>query len=104
MPVHWYYNTSQLKKDFGVITGYNKSVKNFPGSIMNLSNTGGGGRGSSEGTIIGDVICHGKKHLWEKGGQNHYHCSLEAGEVTLEGQLTRLLVRTMATKQKDFAV
>jgi len=28
---------------------------------MNLSNTGGGGRGSDKGSIIGDVICHGKK-------------------------------------------
>lgn len=72
----------------------------FPGSIMNLSNTGttstrhsvllgrgstpnrshfvntdlthtqqtgGGGRGSDKGSIIGDVICHGKKQFWMKG-------------------------------------
>jgi hypothetical protein len=30
------------------------------GSILNLSNTGGGGRGSDEGDIVGTVILHGK--------------------------------------------
>ncbi len=35
---------------------------------MNLSNTGGGGRGSDKGDIIGDVILHGKKKYWLRGG------------------------------------
>jgi hypothetical protein len=30
------------------------------GSILNLSNTGGGGRGSDEGDIVGTVILNGK--------------------------------------------
>jgi len=46
MPVHWMYDTRQLKKDYGTIKGYVKPKNEFPGSIMNLSNTGGGGRGS----------------------------------------------------------
>ena len=62
---------------------------------MNLSNTGGGGRGSDKGSIIGDVINHGKKKYWMKGGNYHYHLGLDAGENTLEAQLTRLLVRTI---------
>lgn len=67
MPVHWYYNINQLKSDFGSITKYEAPKKSFPGSIMNLSNTGGGGRGGDHGSIIGDVICHGKKEFWKKG-------------------------------------
>jgi hypothetical protein len=35
---------------------------------MNLSSTGGGGRGSDKGDIIGDVILHGKKKYWLRGG------------------------------------
>lgn len=96
--MHWYYNLTQLKQDYGAITGYTKPREQFVGSIMNLSNTGGGGRGSDEGSIIGDVICHGKKHYWQKGGNFHYHVSLQAGENTLEAQLVRLLLRTMAEK------
>jgi hypothetical protein len=48
---------------------------------MNLSNTGGGGRGSDKGSIVGDVILHGKKEYWMKGGQYHYHHGLHAGEA-----------------------
>ena len=54
------------------------------GSIMNLSNTGGGGRGSDKGDIIGGVINHGKKKYWGKGLNFHYHIGLKAGENTLE--------------------
>lgn len=104
MPVHWYYSTSQLKSDYGTIMGYVKPKDKFAGSIMNLSNTGGGGRGSDQGSIIGDVINHGKKKYWVRGGDNHYHLGLEAGENTLEGQLTRLLVRVMAEKGDAFTL
>ena len=63
---------------------------------MNLSNTGGGGRGSDKGDIIGSVINHGKKQFWGRGLNFHYHQSLQAGENTLEGQLARLLMRTIS--------
>ena len=36
-------------KDYGTIKGYVKPKDRFVGSIMNLSNTGGGGRGSDQG-------------------------------------------------------
>lgn len=67
MPVHWMYNLSNLKKDYGEITGYTKPLERFQGSIMSLSNTGGGGRGDNKGSIVGDVILHGKKKYWERG-------------------------------------
>ena len=46
MPVHWYYDRSRIKADFGEITKFEAPKEKFVGSIMNLSNTGGGGRGS----------------------------------------------------------
>ena len=47
---------------------------------MALSNTGGAGRGSSEGTIIGDGI----RKYWKRGEDYHYHQGMKAGENTLE--------------------
>jgi ADP-ribosyl-[dinitrogen reductase] hydrolase len=44
---------------------------------MNLSSTGGGGRGSDKGSIVGDVILHGKKKFWVRGGNYHYHHGLQ---------------------------
>ncbi len=70
-------------------------------SVMNKSNTGGPGEGSDESTLIGDIIMHGKRKYWLKGSSYHYHCTLQAGENTLEAQLTRLLVRTMS--EPDFS-
>jgi ADP-ribosyl-[dinitrogen reductase] hydrolase len=46
MPVHWMYSLNNLKRDYGEIKGYVKPKDYFEGSIMNLSNTGGAGRGS----------------------------------------------------------
>ena len=48
MPVHWYYDRSRIFSDFGAagITKYERPVDHFPGSIMSLSNTGGGGWGT----------------------------------------------------------
>jgi len=94
MPVHWMYNLSQLQRDYGTIRGFVKPKDKFQGSILNLSNTGGGGRGSDRGSIVGDVILHGKKQYWLRGGNNHYHRGLQAGENTLEAQLVRVLLRS----------
>jgi len=95
MPVHWMYDLRNLKRDYGEIKGYRKPLDKFRGSIMNLSNTGGGGRGSDKGDIVGSVILHGKKKYWGRGQNNHYHLGMAAGENTLEAQLTRLLTRQM---------
>eukprot|EP00931_Biecheleriopsis_adriatica_P101727 TRINITY_DN76808_c0_g1_i1.p1 TRINITY_DN76808_c0_g1~~TRINITY_DN76808_c0_g1_i1.p1 ORF type:complete len:382 (+),score=77.25 TRINITY_DN76808_c0_g1_i1:50-1147(+) len=97
MPTHWFYGgQGQVRQVFGGdITGYQKPPEYFPGSIMALSSTGGAGRGSNDGDIIGSVINHGKKKYWERGGANHYHCTLEPGETTLEGEMARLSMRSM---------
>jgi ADP-ribosyl-[dinitrogen reductase] hydrolase len=94
MPSHWYYGGArQVAQDYGgEIKGYVKPQKHLQGSIMNLSNTGGGGRGSDKGSIIGDTINHGKKQYWTGGRGHHYHCTLDAGENTLECSLLMQLV------------
>jgi ADP-ribosyl-[dinitrogen reductase] hydrolase len=95
MPVHWMYNLGLLQRDYGKITGYMKPKDKFEGSIMNLSNTGGGGRGSDQGDIVGSVILHGKKKFWLRGGNFHYHYGLEAGMNTLEAELCKVLSRSL---------
>jgi ADP-ribosylglycohydrolase len=96
-PTHWYYGgQGQVLRDYGgPIKGYTKPKEMLSGSIMNLSNTGGGGRGSDAGEIIGKVINHDKKKYWTRGGSYHYHCTLAKGENTLEAQLTRLVCRSI---------
>ena len=61
---------------------------------MQLSNTGGGGRGSDEGDVVGGIILHDKKEYWRRGGQFHYHHTLDAGENTLEASLVQVLLRS----------
>jgi hypothetical protein len=84
-----YYDLGQLKRDFGSISNYEAPPEKLRGSIMSLSNTGGGGRGSNKDSIIGDVIMHGKKKYWERGGNYHYHRGMKAGENTLELIISR---------------
>ena len=93
MPVHWYYDRLKIYQDFGKdgIKKYEKPMETFPGSIMNLSNTGGGGRGSDKGSIIGDVLVKGKKKYWGKGASFHYHHGMEAGDNTLDTLVARLI-------------
>ena len=95
---HWYYGgPDQIREDFGgqLLSGFERSVHPYPDSIMQLSNTGGGGRGSSEGDVVGGVILHGKKEYWRRYGQFHYHHTLEAGENTLEASLVRVLLQSL---------
>lgn len=101
MPTHWYYDQNHLKRTYGQITGFVKPQDKLPGSIMSLSNTGGGGRGSNQGDIVGSVILHGKKKYWERGADWFYHRGMAAGENTLEGTITRLITRSL-TERKGF--
>jgi len=103
-PTHWFYGgRAQIVRAYGgPITGYTKPSLTCEGSIMNKSNTGGAGRGSSQGDVIGTVINHGKKDYWKPGQSIHYHCTLEAGENTLEASLVRLLLRIVAAAGGKF--
>lgn len=98
MPTHWYYDQRHLRSTFGEIKGYVAPKDKLPGSIMSLSNTGGGGRGSNQGSIVGDVILKGKKQYWERGADWFYHRGLKAGENTVEGPVTRLVTNSLTEK------
>ena len=107
-PTHWYYGgASEIRRDYGSIQGYTKPVYHLPGSILNKSNLNGGGRShgrssSDHQTIIGDVICHGKKDLWSPTQQIHYHATLAKGENTLEAQLARVLMKSIVANDGTF--
>eukprot|EP00924_Labyrinthula_sp_SR-Ha-C_P003978 snap_masked-scaffold_3-processed-gene-10.31-mRNA-1 protein AED:0.00 eAED:0.00 QI:40/1/1/1/1/1/2/1231/253 len=91
-PTHWYYGGfRQIQGAFGDegITGYTAPKEKLQGSIMSLSNTGGAGRGSFDGDIIGSVIFHGKKKYWQPGKNYFYHNLLKSGDNTLELLLMR---------------
>lgn len=105
MPVHWYYGgPQQIIRDFGsLITSYEHARYPFPESILQLSNTGGAGRGGDEGNIIGGIILHDKKTYWRRGGQYHYHHTLAAGENTLEASLVRVLMRSITANNGRFS-
>lgn len=67
---------------------YEPAPATHPSSIMALSNTGGHGRGGQQGSIIGDVINHGKKQFWGVKGM-HYHQGMAAGDNTLNALCAR---------------
>ena len=94
MPAHWYYNAAALQRDFGSLRDYQDPGDYHPSSIMSLASTGRAGRGSQEGEVVGEVILHGKKHLWGRPN-THYHHGLQAGDNTLNLLCLRVLLRSM---------
>jgi ADP-ribosyl-[dinitrogen reductase] hydrolase len=111
-PTHWFYGGfRQVQQYYGGkagITGYTKPVYELPGSILNKSNLSGGGRSptststNAKDTIIGNVINHGKQDLWSPDRSIHYHATLQAGENTLEAQLARVLLHSIAANRGTF--
>lgn len=121
MPVHWFYNPTDIVKLGGVggrfpygedgdeegegETGsrswFMAPPKVHPSSIMNLHSTDGQGRGGQSGSIIGDVINHGKKQFWGQRS-THYHNCLKAGDNTLNALCLRLVTRTVAQTNASY--
>lgn len=103
-PTHWFYGgPNQVIATYGgLLNGFTKPAEHLPGSIMSKSNTGGGGRGSYQGDVIGNIIFHGKKKYWRPGADYHYHHLLEAGDNTLEGLLARRVMAVTAEKGGKF--
>ena len=86
MPVHWYYNIEQLKKDYGSITGYTAPHERFEGNYMALSD-------KPHDATVGENILHDKRKFYNAEPRYHYHTGMVAGENTLEPLLARLLTR-----------
>jgi ADP-ribosylglycohydrolase len=94
MPAHWYYDVTALHRDLGVLRDYQAPNDYHPNSILPVASTGGPGRGSSEGDVVGSVILHGKKQLWCEPNR-HYHFGLQKGDNTLNLLCVRVLLRTI---------
>ena len=78
MPVHWYYDTQKLDRDYGLLTGYVAPKNPHNDSILwRSSYTARNARGN---------ILHDQVKYW---GQRevHYHQFLAAGENTINYQL-----------------
>jgi ADP-ribosyl-[dinitrogen reductase] hydrolase len=86
MPVHWYYDTSALRRDYGWVTDYLSPKNPHPDSILWRSSY----RPLNE---KGDIL-HEQAQYWGKKGI-HYHQFLEAGENTLNLKLCALLIETL---------
>jgi ADP-ribosylglycohydrolase len=82
MPVHWYYDTAALDRDYGTIRTYQPPRSPHPDSILWRSHY----------TTInerGDIL-RDQAPFWGQRGV-HYHQFLAAGENTLNFQLAREL-------------
>lgn len=83
MPVHWYYDTRALQRDYGEVNSYLKPRNPHPDSILWRSSF-------SSPTAVADIL-HDQRQYW--GVKNiHYHQFLQAGENTLNVKLARELL------------
>jgi len=86
MPVHWYYDTSALRRDYGRVVDYLAPKNPHPDSILWRSSY----RPLNE---KGDIL-HDQAQYWGKR-DIHYHQFLEAGENTLNLKLCTLLMDSL---------
>ncbi|XP_061745183.1 uncharacterized protein LOC133544123 isoform X3 [Nerophis ophidion] len=104
MPVHWYYDIHDIKRDFGGwISGFNAPRSKHPSSILSLSSTSGSGRTSwlstaNQEEVVGNVILHDKLPFWKSsGGSHHYHQGMKAGDNTLNVLCALRAAQTLAS-------
>lgn len=90
MPVHWYYDVDDIRRDFGGwMSGFAPPRDRHPSSILSLSSTAGSGRtawssSAKRPDVVGSVILHDKLDLWKTSkGSVHYHQGLQSGDNTL---------------------
>ena len=92
MPVHWYYDRSALRRDYGWVTDYLEPKNPHPDSILWRSTyTPLNSRGE---------ILHDQAHYWGRRGV-HYHQFLQAGENTLNVQLSLMLLDQLGVHGYD---
>jgi ADP-ribosyl-[dinitrogen reductase] hydrolase len=91
MPVHWYYNRDELKRDYGHVTDYLTPKNPHPGSILSYKEYN---PVNEKGEIL-----HDQAQYWGKKGI-HYHQFLKAGENTLNVKICSLLIDSLNEKGK----
>jgi ADP-ribosylglycohydrolase len=82
MPVHWYYDRAALARDYGTVSGYLAPKNPHPDSILWRS-------GYTPINAKGEIL-HDQAIYWGQRGI-HYHQFLQAGQNTLNFQLSRIL-------------
>ncbi len=87
MPVHWYYDTSALDRDYGEVDRYLAPRNPHSGSILWRSHY----QARNE---LGEIL-HDQAQYWGQRGI-HYHQFLAAGENTINYQLAIELYRSVA--------
>jgi ADP-ribosyl-[dinitrogen reductase] hydrolase len=86
MPVHWYYDTHALQRDYGRVTDFLAPKNPHPDSILWRSSY-------TSLNEKGDIL-HDQLQYWGKR-DIHYHQFLEAGENTLNLKLCTLLMDSL---------
>ncbi|MEX1117743.1 MAG: ADP-ribosylglycohydrolase family protein [Terrimicrobiaceae bacterium] len=86
MPVHWYYDRAAMQADYGVVEDFLAPRNPHPGSILWRSQYTAL---NERGNILHDQAVH-----WGNPGV-HYHQFLQAGENTLNLQLTKQLLGSL---------
>ena len=74
LPVHWYYNTKALDRDYGLLKGYLKPKSSHPDSILWRSHY-------KPRNKTGEIL-HDQAEFWGRR-EVHYHQFLEAGDNTI---------------------
>lgn len=91
MPVHWYYNTAELDRDYGQLEEYVGPKNPHAGSIL--------WRSSYQRPANGVDILGDQARFWGEAGRGvHYHQFLAAGENTLNFKLAIELHRQVLEK------
>jgi ADP-ribosylglycohydrolase len=84
MPVHWYYDTTALDRDYGSLKGYAAPKNPHPDSILWRSRY-------TARNERGDILREQAKYWGQRGV--HYHQFLAAGENTINFKLAAELYR-----------
>ena len=91
MPVHWYYDTAALDRDYGRVQDYVRPKNPHPDSIL--------WRSRYRPVRPQADILHSQARFWGQRGI-HYHQFLEAGENTLNLKLSRLLMDSLIAREE----
>lgn len=89
MPVHWYYDTDALDRDYPNLGGFQAPRNPHPDSILWRSRY-------TQRNARGDIL-HDQAQYWGQRGV-HYHQFLAAGENTLNFKLAAELYQYVVTK------
>lgn len=91
MPVHWYYDTLALVRDYGRVTDYLQPKNPHPDSILHRSSYTPPDRSAD--------ILHDQAKYWGKK-DIHYHQFLQPGENTLNLKLARELLLYLDSRKE----